>query len=412
MTTYKTFCALRDQRRAGEEAPEYTEKRAFEIAVLALISKPALTFEEVLKLQRDRRPEYYSNAPAIGEHTPGWLQASVTTGGRAFGLIPEEKGWEDDLINWSAREFRNPADAVRIQKCWNAFVGMDSDHIDEGGGLGDDWSGFLKEDETPFERLMREINDSNELANLLAEARTIVQQSIEREAVLMASIREKLTRAHDALEGMSDSDLDHFETDEEEIEGAPAQYAARTIFSAVQEIDAALAAYPAPSSDAALIVAVAVNELGATVVVSRHSQDVQTVIYSETHQPGDESLTVIPAHPANGAQAGLSDAARDVLAERRRQIEQEGYDIAHDDEHVNDEMAAYATFYAMPPGAREWPAEETGYGLTWGEAIIPEHWGPAKSGVRRSDLIKAGALIVAEIERLDRAAARKNGAAQ
>lgn len=72
---------------------------------------------------------------------------------------------------------------------------------------------------------------------------------------------------------------------------------------------ALLADHPAPSSDALLSVAVAVNELGATVIVSRHSQGVQTVIYSETHQPGEESLTVIAADPANGAQAGLSEGA-------------------------------------------------------------------------------------------------------
>lgn len=102
-----------------------------------------------------------------------------------------------------------------------------------------------------------------------------------------------------------------------------------------------------------------------------------------------------------------SCAAYDVLAERRRQIEKEGYDTAHDDEHANDEIAAYATFYAMPPAARDWPAPETGYGSTWGEAIIPANWGPAKPGDRRGELVKAGALIVAEIERLDRAAPQK-----
>lgn len=37
-TTYERFCVLRDQRRAGEEAPAYSEKRAFEIAVLSLAS--------------------------------------------------------------------------------------------------------------------------------------------------------------------------------------------------------------------------------------------------------------------------------------------------------------------------------------------------------------------------------------
>lgn len=35
MTAYKEFCTLRDERRAGEEAPRYTEAQAFEIAVQA-----------------------------------------------------------------------------------------------------------------------------------------------------------------------------------------------------------------------------------------------------------------------------------------------------------------------------------------------------------------------------------------
>jgi hypothetical protein len=104
--------------------------------------------------------------------------------------------------------------------------------------------------------------------------------------------------------------------------------------------------------------------------------------------------------------AAQSPAARDVLAERRRQVEKEGYSTDHDDEHPSGEIAAYAAFYAMPPAVRDWPAEETGYGATWGEAIIPAHWGPAKTGDRRRELVKAGALILAEIERIDRAAAK------
>lgn len=100
-----------------------------------------------------------------------------------------------------------------------------------------------------------------------------------------------------------------------------------------------------------------------------------------------------------------SQAAIDVLAERRRQIKAEGYDQAHDDEHVNDEIAALACYYAMPPGAREWSAESTGYGETLGDAILPDGWAAA-AGDRRRELVKAGALIVAEIERIDRVKAR------
>lgn len=74
-----------------------------------------------------------------------------------------------------------------------------------------------------------------------------------------------------------------------------------------------------------------------------------------------------------------------------------------DDEHVNVEFAARACFYALPPGAREWSAEDSGYGDTLGEAIIPEGWA-AKESDRRRELVEAGALVLAEIERLERIA--------
>lgn len=89
----------------------------------------------------------------------------------------------------------------------------------------------------------------------------------------------------------------------------------------------------------------------------------------------------------------LSDAARDVLAERQRQVAI-GYDHAHDDEHTESEMALAAGCYALSAGGYAkgqtppiWP-----WSLTW--------WKPAYG---RRDLVRAGALILAEIERLDRA---------
>ena len=118
------------------------------------------------------------------------------------------------------------------------------------------------------------------------------------------------------------------------------------------------------------------------------------------------------ASPTPAADAVQTAAARDVLAERRRQIKVKGRLPEHDDECRCDEIAAYATFYVMPPAARDWPADETSYGATWGTAIVPADWTPPKSGDRRRELVKAGALILAEIERLDRAAdaAGKDGA--
>lgn len=82
----------------------------------------------------------------------------------------------------------------------------------------------------------------------------------------------------------------------------------------------------------------------------------------------------------------------EIAAERRRQTEAEGYDAAHDDAHVNGDIAKAAAAYAAASvrsavGAQLWP---------W---RIDEF--KPKNG--RDSLIKAAALCLAEIERLDRA---------
>ncbi|WP_019919083.1 hypothetical protein [Methyloversatilis discipulorum] len=127
-----------------------------------------------------------------------------------------------------------------------------------------------------------------------------------------------------------------------------------------------------------------------------------------TDYPDEGATLLVEGQPTVAAPAPaevpMTQAATDVLAERQRQISAEGWTPDHDDEHVCDEIAAMACFYAMPPGARDWDASSTGYGASFGAAILPEGWEP-KTGDRRRELIKAGALIIAEIERLDRAEA-------
>lgn len=83
------------------------------------------------------------------------------------------------------------------------------------------------------------------------------------------------------------------------------------------------------------------------------------------------------------------DAARDVLAERDRQMDIEGWTHEVDDQYTHHEMPLAAACYAT--GSRVgWP---------WSK-----YWW--KPGTDRRNLVKAGALILAEIERLDRAAMR------
>lgn len=89
-----------------------------------------------------------------------------------------------------------------------------------------------------------------------------------------------------------------------------------------------------------------------------------------------------------------------IAEERKRQIEVEGWTKEHDVEHVNDSLALAAVCYAIPSELRHysycplikervpdfWPWEK-------------EWWKPCPED-RIRELVKAGALIAAEIDRL------------
>ncbi len=104
-------------------------------------------------------------------------------------------------------------------------------------------------------------------------------------------------------------------------------------------------------------------------------------------------------HEAAPPIAWASDALRDVAAERRRQIEAEGWTPEHDDQHSNNTMSIAAACYALA-GTRIDP-RMVNVGWLWQETGWASTWFKPKS--RRNNLIRAAALLVAEIERLDRA---------
>ena len=88
-----------------------------------------------------------------------------------------------------------------------------------------------------------------------------------------------------------------------------------------------------------------------------------------------------------------------VIAERRRQVETEGWTVEHDDAHDMGEMADAAASYAM----------RAKYGSAGWAEVLPAPprmwpWDSAwwKLADERRMLVKAGALILAEIERVDR----------
>lgn len=89
----------------------------------------------------------------------------------------------------------------------------------------------------------------------------------------------------------------------------------------------------------------------------------------------------------------------DVQAERRRQVEAEGWTPEHDDEHSHGQMARAAACYALAGSSA--PNDGTAallVSLAW--PWDQQWWKPTSA---RRDLVKACALALAEIERLDRA---------
>lgn len=103
----------------------------------------------------------------------------------------------------------------------------------------------------------------------------------------------------------------------------------------------------------------------------------------------------------------MNDALKEIAAERQRQLDKEGWTLEHDDQHTDESLAMAAGCYANPfqiaidgEGVRAEELPEDAIPIGWPESWDYSWWKPSD---RRSDLVKAGALIVAEIERLDRA---------
>ncbi|HHM4457037.1 TPA: hypothetical protein ACRMJ8_000112 [Pseudomonas aeruginosa] len=95
----------------------------------------------------------------------------------------------------------------------------------------------------------------------------------------------------------------------------------------------------------------------------------------------------------------------DVQAERKRQVEVEGWTPEHDDAHSHGQIARAAACYALAGSSA--PNDGTAallVSLAW---PWDEQWW--KPSTARRDMVKACALALAEIERLDRAAASQGG---
>lgn len=79
------------------------------------------------------------------------------------------------------------------------------------------------------------------------------------------------------------------------------------------------------------------------------------------------------------------DTAHQIVVERRRQLDAEGYTWGHDDQHRSGELLLAALAYMCYPGDDIWPWDADSYK-------------PGPDPIR--NLVKAGALISAEGDRL------------
>lgn len=128
--------------------------------------------------------------------------------------------------------------------------------------------------------------------------------------------------------------------------------------------------------------------------------------YSTTLSEIAEGIRSLHPTSAQPVSEPYKSAANDIIAERQRQISEEGWTPEHDDRYSCGELAGAAACYARYTNARGWvfPTNPSDYQSAEEPSDWPwaaEWWKPTNP---RRDLVKAGALILAEIERLDRAA--------
>jgi hypothetical protein len=136
----------------------------------------------------------------------------------------------------------------------------------------------------------------------------------------------------------------------------------------------------------------------------RHTPDPPTMIQRivDRFDARDEARALGWKEGVEAAAKERSQAAADVIAERERHVSVEGWTPAHDDLHTDGSLAKAAAAYALASAIKPEP------GTRWIQTFIGQIWPWSrdwwKPKDRRRNLVVSGSLIIAEIERLDRAA--------
>lgn len=138
-------------------------------------------------------------------------------------------------------------------------------------------------------------------------------------------------------------------------------------------------------------------------------RDVGQILTGRWDQGVPAAILAAALAPATEAVPDVRGAIADIAAERQRQVDAEGWTAEHDDAHSKGEMALAAAAYSIGVPNLSGSVQFGKRFLPWRKVLWPwalTWWKPTD---RRRNLVKAAALIVAEIDRLDRLASSQEG---
>lgn len=120
----------------------------------------------------------------------------------------------------------------------------------------------------------------------------------------------------------------------------------------------------------------------------------QNIPPTPEESPAERMYKTLMDEPPDSLPGPTFEALNDIALERHKQIRAYGYTHEHDDVHVGGQLAQAACYFAWPkyPCMQFWPLD------SWDECFATK-----LKHTRREQIIIAAALLVAELERLDRA---------
>lgn len=180
---------------------------------------------------------------------------------------------------------------------------------------------------------------------------------------------------------------------------------ARTHFGATPDVEPGCLVKVELGAERGLLMALRQLEEEQVSLLERLSQEDTDLHRVLARMQSRHSAALLQAEEAGYAR-GLRDAvvvpaAIDVLSERERQVASEGWTHQHDDEHDPGDLACAGAAYALSAGDAIHPMSQ-GDGRCQQPLFWPwdaKWWKPKTP---RQDLVRAAALIIAEIERIDR----------